>query len=271
MLVLLIRRTATPQGAREKTNRFGQKMSGNLISVQADNVSKKMLENQALSGVSLSFDAGIINGIIGPNGAGKTTLIRLVASLLKADAGEITYLSGSQKLPFEKIKTETAYFPQEPSLYADLSCAEHLEFFAGLYNIAPDILKERSEELLEMTGLAPFADRRAGNLSGGMYKKLGLCCVLLNRPKLLLLDEPTIGVDPLSRRELWDLMYKLASGKMTIALSTSYMDEAERCSKVHLLNEGKVTASGAPKEVLEQFGAAKFEEIFLNGRVKSGE
>jgi len=241
-------------------------MSGNLISVYSDKVSKKMLENRALSGVSLTFDAGIINGIIGPNGAGKTTLIRLMASLLKPDNGEIVYFSNSQKQPFEKIKTETAYFPQEPSLYADLSCTEHLEFFASLYNLPENILRERSKELLEMTGLTPFAGRKAGNLSGGMYKKLGLCCVLLNRPRLLLLDEPTIGVDPLSRRELWELMYKLAGGKMTIILSTSYMDEAERCSKVHLLNEGKVTASGAPKAVLERFNAKKFEEIFLRER-----
>lgn len=238
-------------------------MENNLISVNINGVSKKMLETQALKDVNLVFEAGEIHGIIGPNGAGKTTLIRLMTSLLKADSGNIEYYSGQDKFEFQSIKPQTAYFPQEQSLYADLSCAEHLEFFAELYNVPNDLFKTRSKELLDMTGMAKFTDRKAGNLSGGMYKKLGLMCVLLNRPKLLFLDEPTIGVDPLSRRELWDLMYSLADDKMTIILSTSYMDEAERCAKVHLLDNGHVRASGTPENVLKSFEVKTFEEIFL--------
>ena len=238
-------------------------MSGKLISVKVNGVSKKMLKNRALNGVSLEFEAGIIHGIIGPNGAGKTTLIRVMTSLLKADSGTIEYFYGQEKLPFKAVKVLTAYFPQEPSLYQDLTCDEHLKFFADVYNIPENDFKSRSKELLEMTGLAPFSGRKAGNLSGGMSKKLGLACVLLNRPKLLFLDEPTIGVDPVSRRELWNLMYKFAEGDMTIILSTSYMDEAERCAKVHLLDSGCVNASGSPESVLKEFGVKKFEEIFL--------
>lgn len=238
-------------------------MENNLISVRINGVSKKMLENQALKDVSLVFEAGEIHGIIGPNGAGKTTLIRLMTALLRADSGSIEYYCGQEKFEFKDIKQQTAYFPQEQSLYSDLSCTEHLEFFAALYNVPGELFKKRSQELLKMTGMAKFADRKAGNLSGGMYKKLGLMCVLLNRPKLLFLDEPTIGVDPLSRRELWDLMYSLADDKMTIILSTSYMDEAERCAKVHLLDNGSVRAGGAPENVLKSFNVKTFEEIFL--------
>ena len=240
-------------------------MENEIISVSVENVNKKMLANQALIDVSLNFESGIIHGIIGPNGAGKTTLIRLMVSLLKADTGNIEYFYGNDKREFKEIKQDTAYFPQEQSLYSDLSCMEHLEFFADVYNIPKDVFKKRAKELLKMTNLEKFSDRKAGNLSGGMYKKLGLICVLLNRPKLLFLDEPTIGVDPLSRRELWDLMYKLADDKMTIVLSTSYMDEAERCAKVHLLDEGRVRASGTPENVLKNFGVKNFEEIFIRG------
>lgn len=243
-------------------------MENKLISVIVNGVSKKMLENQALKDVSLVFEAGEIHGIIGSNGAGKTTLIRLMAALLKADSGNIDYYCGKNSFDFKNIKQQTAYFPQEQSLYADLSCMEHLEFFAALYNVPDDLFKQRSKELFEMTGMTKFADRKAGNLSGGMYKKLGLMCVLLNRPKLLFLDEPTIGVDPLSRRELWELMYSLADDKMTIILSTSYMDEAERCAKVHLLDNGNVRASGIPENILKSFNVKTFEEIFLKQEIK---
>jgi ABC-2 type transport system ATP-binding protein len=237
-------------------------MENDLISVSVENVCKKMLKTQALSDVKLRFEEGVIHGIIGPNGAGKTTLIRLMVSLLKADCGKIEYFYGNAKREFKEIKRETAYFPQEQSLYSDISCMEHMKFFADLYNIPKEVFKKRAQELLDMTNLKNFYDAKAGELSGGMYKKLGLACVLLNRPKLLFLDEPTIGVDPLSRRELWDLMYKLSQDKMTIILSTSYMDEAERCAKVHLLDEGRVRASGTPQEVLARFGAKSFVEIF---------
>ncbi|MDR3049809.1 MAG: ABC transporter ATP-binding protein [Elusimicrobiota bacterium] len=237
-------------------------MKNNLLSVRVKNAAKKMGKNQALDNVSLFFDESLVHGIIGPNGAGKTTLIRLMINLLKIDRGSVKYYSGGKELDFAFVKEQSAYFPQEQSLYSDLSCIEHLEFFARLYNISSADFMRRSRNLLELTGLLKFSDRKAGNLSGGMYKKLGLVCVLLNRPKILFLDEPTIGVDPLSRRELWDLVYGL-SNETTVILSTSYMDEAVKCAKTHILNEGKSIASGNPQELLEQFKVKNFEDIFL--------
>ncbi|MDR1695717.1 MAG: ABC transporter ATP-binding protein [Endomicrobium sp.] len=237
-------------------------MNKKLISLSLTEVSKKMLETQALSGVSLNFEAGRIHGIIGPDGAGKTTFIRLAAKLLKPDSGSIGYFEDGKKIPDGSIQKRIAYLPQEQSLYADLSCMEHLEFFSNLYSMSKKDFKKKSARLLEMAGLSRFADRKAGNLSGGMYKKLGVICVLLNSPDLLLLDEPAIGVDPLSRRDLWELI-RSVSNEMTVICSTSYMDEAEKCDKVHILNEGKVIASGLPDNIKKQFNVKKIEEVFL--------
>ncbi|MCL2144873.1 MAG: ABC transporter ATP-binding protein [Endomicrobia bacterium] len=237
-------------------------MNKNLISLSLTKINKKMLETQALSGLSLNFEAGKIHGIIGPDGAGKTTLIRLIAGLLKPDSGNIGYFENNNQIPDNSIRKRIAYLPQEQSLYADLSCMEHLEFFSNIYNMMKKDFKEKSAKLLGMVGLLKFADRKAGNLSGGMYKKLGVICVLLNDPDLLLLDEPTIGVDPLSRRDLWNLIHGI-SNEMTVICSTSYMDEAEKCDKVHILNEGKAIASDLPENVKKQFKVKKIEEVFL--------
>ena len=140
---------------------------------------------------------------------------------------------------------------------------EHLEFFRDLYGLNATDFDKRTSELLSATGMAPFTDRPAGKLSGGMYKKLGLMCVLLNRPQLLLLDEPTVGVDPVSRQELWDIVYGFAGPEMTVILSTSYMDEAQRCAKVQLLQDGHLRAAGAPRELTARFHAENFADIFM--------
>lgn len=226
-------------------------------------VSKRLGKTQALAGVSAEFKPGMIHGIIGPNAAGKTTLLRVLAGLLRPDTGAARYFLDGAPAPMDEMRKKLAYFPQEPSLYPDLSCQEHLEFFADLYQLDKTDFKTRSAELLAMAGLGGFRARRAGQLSGGMYKKLGLACVLLSRPAALLLDEPTIGVDPVSRRELWALMSGLAAGGLLIIMSTSYMDEAARCGAVQLIDAGKIIASGAPEAVLENAGAANFEEVFL--------
>ena len=233
--------------------------------VDIKNLSKKMGATQALKNITLNFTAGEVHGVIGPNGAGKTTLMRHIAGLLRPGEGEIIYTAASRNITPAEAKNMTAYFPQEPSLYPDLSCMEHLEFFRDLYSINEADFKSRAQELLNATGMAPFTARPAGKLSGGMYKKLGLMCVLLNRPRLLLLDEPTIGVDPVSRRQLWDLVHNFAGENMTVIINTSYMDEAARCDKVHVLDEGRVLAGGAPADLLKQFKTNNFADIFLRG------
>ena len=231
--------------------------------VQVENVSKKMGATQALQNVGTVFEAGRVHGVVGPNGSCKTTVLRLLAGHLKPDKGDIFYERGGQTLTAVQERPHIGYFPQEPSLYPDLSCMEHLEFFRDLYGLNAADFDKRTSELLSATGMAPFTDRPAGKLSGGMYKKLGLMCVLLNRPQLLLLDEPTVGVDPVSRQELWDIVYGFAGPEMTVILSTSYMDEAQRCAKVHLLQDGHLRAAGAPRELTARFHAENFADIFM--------
>lgn len=233
------------------------------LEVSFNNVSKKMADAQALKNVSAELKSGQINGIIGPNGAGKTTFIRLTATLLTPDSGNIVYFENKIKKSAYQIKNDTGYFPQEPSLYADLSCIENMEFFRDLYGITNKEFKARSEELFSATAMAPFKDRPAGKLSGGMYKKLGLMCVLLNRPKLLLLDEPTVGVDPLSRQELWTLINKFAGQDMTVVITTSYMEEALRCSNVIALDEGNLIIQDNPQNIMRKFNLKNFADIFL--------
>ena len=233
------------------------------IEVRAEHISKTLNTTVALTDVSTVFEAGLVHGIVGPNGAGKTTLLRLIKGLLKPNKGTFNFTYRDKACTAQEAISRTGYFPQEPSLYPDLSVWEHLEFFRDLYDLDESDFHKRAEELLAATGMAPFKDRPAGKLSGGMYKKLGLMSVLLNHPALLLLDEPTIGVDPVSRQELWDIVYNVAGPEMTVILSTSYMDEAERCAKVHVLQDGKLLASGQPQSVMENLHVTNFAELFL--------
>ncbi len=239
-----------------------------MYAIRTENLEKHFGAAQALRGLSLDLSAGLLHGLIGSDGAGKTTALRLLAGLLKPSAGGIEYFKDGAPAPFSLVRPGLAYMPQQASLYPDLSVAEHLEFFRELYRLAPDDFKRRSERLLELTRLGKFRERRAGQLSGGMYKKLGLICALLQSPSVLLLDEPTNGVDPISRREFWELLYGLAADKILVVISTAYMDEAERCSRVHLLDAGRLLASGEPRAVLRERGAASFEEIFIKGAAK---
>lgn len=236
-----------------------------MFSIKAEGLKKSFGAVKALDGVSFDFTGGLLHGLIGSDGAGKTTTLRLLAGLLRPDAGDIKYSRDGSPVPYAEFRPGLAYMPQQASLYPDLSIAEHMEFFRELYRLDAAAFKKRSEELLEITRLGKFRDRRAGRLSGGMYKKLGLICALLQSPSVLLLDEPTNGVDPISRREFWELLYSLAGGKILIIVSTAYMDEAERCAKVHLLDEGRLLAAGEPRAVLKAAGAASFDEIFIKG------
>ncbi|MGZ3788937.1 MAG: ABC transporter ATP-binding protein [Bacteriovorax sp.] len=233
------------------------------VAIQVLNVFKKLGPNQALDGVSLNFEAGHIHGLIGPEGAGKTTLLRSMINLLRPNKGGIQYTSGGRAITFEEMRSGVAYMPQQQSLYSDLSIDEHLEFFRDLYSIPKDQYLQKRRDLLEITRLDKFVDRRAGELSGGMYKKLGLMCSLLRSPTVLLLDEATNGVDPISRREFWDLLYKLADKKILIIMATAYLDEARRCDRVHLMQAGKTLAEGEPQELLKKEGVENFDAFFI--------
>ena len=226
-------------------------------------VAKRLRGTQALRGVTARFDAGRLHGLIGPDGAGKTTLMRLLMGLLRPDSGAVTFREDGRAIPFTAVRPDMAYMPQQQSLYPDLSVAEHLEFFRELYQIPAAVYAGRTERLLRLTRLGDFQSRPAGQLSGGMYKKLGLMCALLQSPRVVLLDEPTNGVDPISRREFWEMLYGLVADGILVIVSTAYMDEAERCGAVHVLEGGALIAEGEPRAVLETARAASFEELFL--------
>jgi len=206
---------------------------------------------EALAGLTFAVAPGELFGLVGPDGAGKTTAIRALSGLLALDAGTALVL-GRQP---GQARDFLGLLPQQYSLYRDLTVAENLHFFSRLYLLPRATFEQRSRRLLEITGLSGFADRRADALSGGMYKKLALACALLHEPKVLLLDEPTSGVDPLSRRELWTLLHEFVRGGMAVLLSTPYMDEAERCTRVGLLHRGRLLLEGDPRDLLLQVPA----------------
>lgn len=234
-----------------------------VFGIQVEGLSKRLRSNQALDGVTLDFSPGAMHGLIGPEGAGKTTLLRTLAGLLKPDAGRVVYVRDGVPVTLAQVRGDLAYMPQQQSLYPDLSVAEHLDFFRDLYQLPADAYRAKREELLAITRLGPFQDRPAGKLSGGMYKKLGLMCSLLRSPRILLLDEPTNGVDPISRREFWELLYRLVDQHILIIVTTAYMDEAERCAYAHLLEAGQVLASGEPKGLLDAARVQTFDALFL--------
>ncbi len=233
------------------------------ISISVKSLHKKMGPNAALAGVSTEFDPALLHGVIGPDGAGKTTLLRTLIGLLRPDQGDLVYRQDGAVTDFSRVRPDFAYMPQQQSLYPDLSVSEHLDFFRDLYQIPTDVYRPRRQELLHLTRLEAFQERPAAKLSGGMYKKLGLMCALLQSPAVVLLDEPTNGVDPISRREFWELLYRLVQQKILVIVSTAYMDEAERCSRVHVLNAGKILAAGEPREILHQAKVENFEQLFL--------
>jgi ABC-2 type transport system ATP-binding protein len=203
----------------------------------------------ALDKISFSVGQGGLAALVGPDGAGKTTLIRLLAGLMKSDSGSVSVLGVDAAQDPQAIQSRISYMPQQFGLYDDLTVRENLDLYADLHGVTAEAKRTQYTRLMEMTGLDPFQKRLAGRLSGGMKQKLGLACTLVRSPELLLLDEPTVGVDPLSRRELWEIIRKLVKEGMTVLLSSSFLDEAEACEHVLVLNEGKKLAEGPPAEV----------------------
>ena len=205
---------------------------------------------QALVDVTFNIRHGTLTALVGPDGAGKTTLLRMVAGLMSPNSGRLEVLGLDVATNPQAIQSRISYMPQKFGLYEDLSVQENLDLYADLHGVSRKDRSERYPRLMDMTNLAPFMDRLAGRLSGGMKQKLGLACTLVRSPDLLLLDEPTVGVDPLSRRELWEIIRVLVKEeKLTVLMSTSYLDEAERCNHAIVLNSGKILVQGPPEEV----------------------
>jgi len=199
--------------------------------------------------LTLSIAPSELFGLVGPDGAGKTTTLRLLAGLLDVSDGEATIMGFDLKSQAESIKPHVGYMAQQFSLYGELSVLENLYFFAELFDVSKQERRERTERLLEFAGLTEFTDRWASKLSGGMQKKLALACTLIHQPKILLLDEPTTGVDPVSRREFWNILTELHVQGTTIIISTPYMDEADRCSRVGLMYAGVLVECDTPQNI----------------------
>lgn len=214
--------------------------------VSADGLIKRFAEIAAIDGLGFSVNRGEIFGLVGPDGAGKTTIMRMLAGVLPPDTGRIVIDGIDIVTDPEEGKQHISYMPQRFGLYEDLTVDENIRFYADLFEVAADILKERAERLLEASGMSQFRSRLAGQLSGGMKQKLGLTCALVHTPKILLLDEPTTGVDPMSRRDFWRILYGLREEGVTILITTAYLDEAERCNRLALLHAGRILYCDTP-------------------------
>lgn len=224
--------------------------------VDVDRLVKRYGRTTALDGVSFSVGAGEIFGFIGPDGGGKTTLFRILATVLLPDAGVARVLGLDVVTSLRALRSRIGYMPGRFSLYPDLSVEENVRFFASVFGTTLE--RERDQIAPIYRQLEPFSDRRAAALSGGMKQKLALCCALVHRPEILLLDEPTTGVDAVSRREFWDVLGRLKQSGLTIVVSTPYMDEANRCDRVALIQHGRILAIDAPDAVTRAFGGILF-------------
>src|SRR5947207_1385027 len=227
-----------------------------FTAVEIEGLSKRFGSIVALENVTLGIATGELFGFIGPDGAGKTTLFRILVTLVLPDAGRATVLGRDVTTQIWELRRRIGYMPGRFSLYPDLSVEENLRFFASVFGAS---VKEQYDLIAPIYDqLAPFKDRRAGALSGGMKQKLALCCALVHRPEILFLDEPTTGVDAVSRREFWELLDRLKASGLTIVVSTPYMDEANRCGRVALIQRGRILAIDTPTRIAESFGRPLF-------------
>jgi ABC-2 type transport system ATP-binding protein len=227
-------------------------MTGASPIIEITSLTRDYKKIHAVDGLTLAIEPGELFGLVGPDGAGKTTTLRLLAGLLDVTEGKATILGFDLRTKAEEIKPHVGYMAQQFSLYSELSVMENLQFFAELFDVAPKDMTERTERLLTFAGLTEFKERRAAHLSGGMQKKLALACTLIHQPEILLLDEPTTGVDPISRREFWNILTELHLQGTTIIVSTPYMDEADRCSRVGLMYAGKLVECDSPLKIREK-------------------
>lgn len=228
-------------------------MAGPETAIRAEGLGKRFGRIQAVDGLSLAVEAGEVFALVGPDGAGKTTSIRMLCGILDPDQGQARVLGRDSVRQAEQIKEHIGYMPQRFGLYDDLSVDENIDFYADLYRVTRAERASRVPELLGFSNLTPFRDRLAGALSGGMRQKLGLACALVHTPELLILDEPTCGVDPVSRREFWQILYRLLGQGMTIFVSTAYLDEAERAHRVALMHKGRILLVDEPRRLRQNY------------------
>jgi len=236
--------------------------------INVNNLNKQYDNIQAVNNISISVETGNIIGLIGPDGAGKSTLMKSILTLEKPDTGEIEVLG--QKLPGGKtyIRNHVGYMPEIFSLYTDLSVEENLKFYFRIHKMKSTEFAEKKERLYKFNRLNNFANTQAGQLSGGMKQKLALSCALMHDPSLLILDEPTTGVDPLSRREFWKMLAELKGRGITILVSTPYMDEAMQCDSIYLFHSGNILNKGKPGDLIQQFPGVIYEIILINPQEK---
>jgi len=230
-----------------------------MLSVQTTNLTKKFGPVTAVNRLNLEVKTGEIFGLVGPDASGKTTTLRMLCGILPPDDGEGGVAGFNIRTEAELLKERVGYLPQRFGLYGDLTVLENIRFYADLYQVSGKERKERTERLLRFANLEPFGRRRAQDLSGGMKQKLGLICALIHTPQILFLDEPTTGVDPLSRRDFWIILYHLLKEGVTILFSTSYLDEAERCSRVGLIHQGELLIADEPSAIKAGIGGAILE------------
>ncbi len=230
--------------------------------VEVNNISKSYEQQVAISDISFSVVENELFGFIGPDGAGKTTIFRILATLLLPDSGEVNVLGYNVFTQFKQIRQYIGYMPGRFSLYADLSVEENLNFFATIYGTS---IKENYHLIAHIySHLEPFKDRMAAHLSGGMKQKLALCCALIHKPKILILDEPTTGVDAVSRQEFWDLLKTLKQNGITIIVSTPYMDEASRCDRVALIQNGRIMDIQTPESFIQNYKEPLYAAYYEN-------
>jgi ABC-2 type transport system ATP-binding protein len=238
--------------------------------IRTDKLSKLFGDNQAVNEVTFSVASGEIFGLVGPDGAGKSTIMRMLASIMDPSSGKAWVCGRDVATEPERVKEEIGYMSQLFGLYPDLSVMENIDFYCDIYGVPSRLRRERIDRLLEFSNLAAFKKRLAGNLSGGMKQKLGLVCALVHTPRVLLLDEPTNGVDPVSRRDFWRILYQLLRQEVTIFISTAYLDEAERCNRLALLDRGRIIGLGTPGEVKKMMRGTILEVRSVRPREAAG-
>lgn len=233
------------------------------VAIQCEQLTKRFGQRVAVNSLTLSVPKGSIYGFLGPNGSGKSTTIRMLCGLLTPTSGSGTVLGFDVMTQSEEIKQRIGYMSQKFSLYEDLTVEENLDFYAGVYQLTSSQRRQRKAELIEMAGLKGREKQLAGSLSGGWKQRLALSCALLHNPELLILDEPTAGVDPVSRRIFWDVIHELAKQGITVLVTTHYMDEAQTCDWIGFIFFGNLLAQGTPQELIDGMEVGNLEDVFI--------